>query len=201
MRAVLWCNGDSPDFDTVTSLLDGATLFGVDGGAAKSVAAGFEVTEVLGDLDSIEPADWHGRLTLLSDDSSSDLAKSLGLLHERGFTEIDVVGIDGGSPDHILGTWAALTEAPAGLSIQLHHSTGITKRLHPHDSALEFLIPAGDEFSIFALELCESVTISGARWNLESQPMKFSTQGLHNQSIGENITVSTDGILAVIFHS
>ena len=112
----------------VSKLLDDATLFGIDGGADKAIAAGFEVSEVLGDLDSVDIADWKGKSTLLSDDSSNDLAKSFGLLSERGFTEVDVVGIDGGSSDHILGTWAALTEALWGISIQLHHSGGITKR-------------------------------------------------------------------------
>ena len=115
MRAVLWCNGDSPNSELVSKLLHDATLFGIDGGADKAIAAGFEVSEVLGDLDSVDIVDWKGQSTLLSDDSSSDLAKSFVIMSERGFTEVDVVGIDGGSSDHILGTWAALTEAPSGL--------------------------------------------------------------------------------------
>lgn len=201
MRAVLWCNGDSPNPELVSKLLHNATLFGIDGGADKAIAAGFEVSEVIGDLDSVDIADWKGRSTLLSDDSSSDLAKSFDLLSERGFTEVNVVGIDGGSSDHILGIWAALTEAPLGLSVQLHHSNGITKRLHPADGSLDFVIPKGDEFSVFALQDCQHVSISGARWNLNSEPLKFSSKGLHNQSLGENISISTDGILAVIFGS
>ena len=201
MRAVLWCNGDLPNPGLVRDLLKNATLFGIDGGADKAKAAGFEVSEVLGDLDSVDIGDWKGQSTLLSDDSSSDLAKSFRLLSERGFTEVDVVGIDGGSSDHIIGTWAALTEAPSGLSVQLHHSSRITKRLHPADGSVDFLIPKGDEFSVFALQDCQQVSISGARWNLNSEPLKFSTKGLHNQSLGENIRISTDGILAVIIGS
>ena len=201
MRAVLWCNGDTPNPELVRKLIDDATLFGIDGGADKAIAAGFEVSEVLGDLDSVDIAGWNGKSTLLSDDSSNDLAKSFVLMSERGFTEVDVVGVDGGSSDHILGTWAALTEAPLGISIQLHHSGGITKRLHPDDGPLDFVIPKGDEFSVFALEPCEKVSISGARWNLNSEPLKFSTKGLHNQSLGDEISIKTDGILAIIFGS
>ena len=170
MRAVLWCNGDSPNPEMVSNLLDDATLFGVDGGTDKAIAAGFEVSAVLGDLDSVNIADWKGHSTLLSDDSSSDLAKSF-----------------------------ALIEAPPGISIKLHHSNGITKRLHPNDGPLDFVIPRGDEFSVFALEDCQQVSISGGRWNLDSEPMNFSTKGLHNQSLGEEISISTDGILAIIF--
>jgi len=201
MRAILWCNGDTPAKELVTPLLEDAILYGVDGGAAKAVAAGYEVSEVLGDLDSVDPSEWDGKSTHLSDDSSSDLAKSLGLLQTRGFTEVDVVGIDGGNPDHILGTWAALTEAPAGLDIRLHHEGGITIRAHPEDGALDILIPIGDEFSIFALEACQTVSIEGARWTLDAEPLSFSTRGLHNESLGEPISVSADGILAVIIHT
>lgn len=201
MRAVLWCNGETPTRELVTPLLDDAELFGVDGGAAKAAAAGFEVCEVLGDLDSVDPSEWEGRSTVLSDDSSSDLAKSLGLLQTRGFSEVDIVGIDGGCPDHILGTWAALTEAPSGLDIRLHHARGLTIRAHPDSGALEVLIPKGDEFSVFALEACQSVTIEGARWNLAAEPLSFSTRGLHNQSLGDLISISADGILAVILHA
>ena len=84
MRAVLWCNGDTPNPELVRKLLDDATLFGIDGGADKAIAAGFEVSEVLGDLDSVDIAGWNGKSTLLSDDSSNDLAKSFVLMSERG---------------------------------------------------------------------------------------------------------------------
>ena len=84
MRAILWCNGENPNLNMISKLLEGATLFGVDGGADKAIAAGFEVTEVLGDLDSVNIADWKDRSTILSDDSSSDLAKSFYLLLDRG---------------------------------------------------------------------------------------------------------------------
>ena len=80
MRAILWCNGENPNLNMISKLLEGATLFGVDGGADKAIAAGFEVTEVLGDLDSVNIADWKDRSNILADDSSSDFAKSFGLL-------------------------------------------------------------------------------------------------------------------------
>ena len=66
MRAVLWCNGDSPNPEMVSKLLHDATLFGIDGGADKAIAAGFEVPEVLGDLDSVNIVDWKGCLLYTS---------------------------------------------------------------------------------------------------------------------------------------
>ena len=103
MRALLWCNGEKPSDRVLTGLVEETILFGVDGGADKAAESGFEVTEVLGDLDSISKG-WEGEITELADQSSSDLAKSLILLAQRGFEEIDVVGCEGGSSSHHLGS-------------------------------------------------------------------------------------------------
>ena len=200
MRAVLWCNAELSATALVDSLLDDAELFGVDGGALRAEAAGYPISGVLGDLDSVDAADWQGRSTLLPDDAASDLSKALSHLQTQGYSEVDVVGIDGGCPDHILGIWAALTEVRGGLGIRLHHAGGITFRVHPLDDTFEFIIPKGKEFSVFALTECDAVNISGAKWNLTAEPLSFSTRGLHNQSLGKPISISTDGVLAVIVH-
>ncbi|MDG1532976.1 MAG: thiamine diphosphokinase [Candidatus Thalassarchaeaceae archaeon] len=200
MHAILWCNGDIPDHSKIIPLLEGNVIFGVDGGAEKAESAGFKVTEVLGDLDSVKPEDWKGRSTLLPDESASDLVKSLRHLKTKGYDEVDIVGIEGGCPDHILGVWAALTEAPDGMSIRMHHEHGMTIRLHPNEDVFQLIIPEGVEFSVFALEECNSVSVKGSKWELDEEPLSFSTRGLHNQSVGEIISISADGILAIILH-
>ena len=66
MRALLWCNGEKPSDRVLTGLVEETILFGVDGGADKAAESGFEVTEVLGDLDSISKG-WEGEITELAD--------------------------------------------------------------------------------------------------------------------------------------
>ena len=97
MRALLWCNGQPPSDAVVAPLVEGAACFGVDAGADRASEAGYEVKQVLGDLDSTDSSRGRGITHKLADQSSSDLAKSLSLLIERGYTEIEVVGADGGS--------------------------------------------------------------------------------------------------------
>ena len=199
MRALLWCNGQQPSEHVVQALLHaGSTVFGVDGGADKAARAGITVEEVLGDLDSVELGQWEGRTYELPDDSSSDLAKSIALLIERGYTDIEVVGSDGGSTGHVLGGWAALCEAPGGARIRVHHEDSITHRIHPQDGGTEFDISDGQEFSVFALSPCGGVHLQGAAWNLDGVPLGLSTRGLHNRGTGEVVRISADGILAVI---
>ena len=53
-------------------------------------------------------------------------------------------------------------------------------------------------FSVFALTKCDNVTIKDAEWEMINQELKFSTRGLHNKALEEDITITTDGILVVI---
>ncbi len=197
MRALLWCNGEMPSDRVLSGLVEEAILFGVDGGAVKAAESGFEVTEVIGDHDSI-PKDWEGKMTELADQSSSDLAKSLTLLTHRGYEEIDVVGCEGGSSSHYLGNWAALCEAPAGPTIRLHHEDSVTHRIHSEGGMTELHVGDGNKFSVFALTECNNIRIEGARWELHGSPLSFSTVGLHNISQSDNVSFEADGILAVI---
>ena len=195
MRALVWCNGDPPSDTTLTGLVNGATIFGIDGGADKASQSGYEVSEVLGDLDSISE-NWDGQTTELADQSSSDLVKSLNLLAQRGFQEIDVVGCDGGSSSHQLGNWAALCEVLAGPSIRLHHKDSITHRIHSEYRELK--INKGTQFSVFALTSCSKVQIEGAQWEIHNSELSLSTKGLHNVSQSDIVRIGADGILAVM---
>ena len=195
MLAMLWCNGETPSDRVIDGLVEGKTVFGVDGGADKAAESGYEGAEALGDLDSISQS-WGGKTTELPDQSSSDLAKALNLLAQRGFQEIDVVGCDGGSSSHQLGNWAALCEALAGPTIRLHHEDSVTHRIHSEER--ELLIGEGTQFSVFALTPCNTVRIEGAQWELHDSMMSLSTKGLHNVSQSHSVRIAADGILAVM---
>ena len=199
MRAVLWCNGSIPSEEVLESaILPGDPVYGVDGGAINAVENGYQVVEAIGDLDSIDVNSWEGGLVPLADQSSSDLVKSISLLVERGFEQIEVVGVDGGSPDHILGNWAALLEAPGGPSIRLHHEEGVTHRFHPSQGELEINMESGSTFSVFALETA-MVWIEGAKWEISGEELSLSTRGLSNEGLGKCVYIKSTGILAVVF--
>ncbi len=198
MRAFLWCNGSIPPssvIDLVSS--SGAPVFGVDGGADRALESGIEVDEVLGDIDSVDASDWEGRVVELIDQTTSDLAKSLVLLIERGFTEIDVVGVDGGEADHVLGNWAAILDAPAGATIRMHHESRVTTRVHPEEGEFCVVIGQGEAFSVFALEPCK-VWISGSKWEVSGDFLSLSSRGLHNEGKGGIVSIRGEGVLAVI---
>lgn len=198
MRAVLWCNGSAPSRSVIDSVVNGdVSLYGVDGGAEKASECGFDPIEAIGDLDSLDIEKWQGAVRNLPGQSSSDLAKSIGLLIEEGFEEIDVVGVEGGSPDHLLGNWAALSESPHGAIIRLHHEEHVTRRLHPEEGGVEMEIGEGVIFSVFALGTGK-VWLQGARWELTGEVLSFSTRGLHNEGIGGLVSIRSEVVLAVV---
>ena len=147
MKAILWCNGANPNSSILDEVLSNdAEVFGVDGGADKAAEEGVVVSEILGDLDSVDITRWEGRVTELIDQNNSDLAKAIGVLTDRGYTEIDVIGTEGGATSHVLGNWAALCDAPSGARIRIHHNDSVTSRFHPDDGEMEFLVGEGEVF-------------------------------------------------------
>jgi len=196
VRAVLWCNGSPPHPSAIETVIsDDVVVFGVDAGANRAAESGIEIVEVLGDLDSVEAGVW--RSVELLDQGASDLAKSLALLIERGFAEIDVLGVDGGEPDHVLGNWAALLDAPAGAIIRMHHENRVTTRVHPEEDEFSLEIGLGEAFSVFALEPGK-VWISGSKWEMEGEFLALSSRGLHNEGRGGMVSIRGEGVLAVI---
>ena len=198
MRGVLWCNGSIPNESVVEWVLSaGVPIFGVDGGADKAYGIGVEVVEVLGDMDSVDESAWRGRTLPLNEQSSSDLAKSIGELIRRGFDEIEIVGADGGDPSHIIGNWAAMNDSPPGARIRIHHEEQVSTRIHPDDGEVSVEFEEGELFSVFAIGTGK-VWITGARWEVDGENLVLSTRGLHNEGTGGVVKIRGEGVLILI---
>ncbi len=198
MRAFLWCNGELHDENLTSKFEDISPLFGVDGGANKAKSVGYNVKEILGDLDSVNIEELNIDGTLLKDQNYSDLTKTINELSKRGFNEFEVLGVDGGDTGHILGIWASLAELSTDLIIRLHHQKSTTHRITCHSGNSKINVGESKLFSVFALTKCDNVTIKDAEWEMINQELRFSTRGLHNKALKEDITITTDGILVVI---
>lgn len=198
MRAFLWCNGELHDENLTSKFEDISPLFGVDGGANKAKSVGYNVKEILGDLDSVNIEELNIDGTLLKDQNYSDLTKTINELSKRGYNEFEVLGVDGGDTGHILGIWASLAELSTDLIIRLHHQKSTTHRITCHSGNSKINVGESKLFSVFALTKCDDVTIKDAEWEMINQELKFSTRGLHNKALEEDITITTDGILVVI---
>ena len=201
MRAFLWCNGELPSQEIIDNLGEISPLFGVDGGGNKANSLGFEVKEILGDLDSIDNNDPQTKRTLLENQNFSDLTKTINELVKRGFSEFEILGVDGGDTGHMLGVWGSLAELPEDLVIRLYHQNSTTHRITSKSGSFKFEISENRVFSVFALSKCQNLCIKGAEWEIFNEELELSTKGLHNRGLGNPITISGDGILALIIEN
>ena len=201
MRAVLWLNSNGPSEDIWRSVISEADLIvGIDGGCDRAQRAGVQVDLILGDLDSIEDSHEGVEKIKLKNQESSDFSKAIQYLYDKGYDQMDVIGIEGGCEGHQLGIWGSVVEAPDEVIMRLHSSQTVSHRVAP--GCIDFLIDVepGNHFSIFALEPCESVTLKGGRWLIEDEFFSLSTRGLHNVSESSLLRVSTDGTMVVVVH-
>ena len=131
---------------------------------------------------------------------SSDLAKAIEYLYGKGYEVFDVVGIEGGLESHQLGIWGALAEAPGDVGITLHSDRSEIHRISPKLGETLVEVPIGSEFSVFALENCNSVTVIGGKWGLNGESLRLSTRGLHNIAEASTLSFSSDGVLVAIIN-
>ena len=85
----------------------------------------------------------------------SDLTKTIGELSERGFTEFDILGAEGGDTGHMLGVWGSLAEISVDLTIRLYHENSTTHRITSASGNFEINMEKDRIFSVFALSKCK----------------------------------------------
>ena len=182
-------------------------IIAVDGGAGESALNGVRATVVIGDLDSADQAaiSSHPEARRIEDprQEDSDLVKALKWCGKNGVAAVDVIGVGGGRTDHVLGTFAALLEAPTELAVKLYFAD-CTATVLGSDPVID--ARKGQQVSIFALGGdIDDLAMCGFEYEVESERLSFSTRGLHNTatmdypeiSISDN---STGRLLVMIFY-
>ncbi len=173
MRALV--AGDRPLPATVEDLANDALVIGADGGGERLLAAGIEPDVVVGDLDSLSAVaqkQFSDRLVRDSAPDSSDLEKAVAWARTEGADDIVVIGWSGGRLDHTL---AALALAFEG--VQLHDDRFLVTAVA---GSAEITAQPGTLFSLMALPEAV-VSVGGARWNLEQEPLTMGARGMHNE--------------------
>jgi thiamine pyrophosphokinase len=189
MRALIVA--DSPLAVTAEALASLAKLsdliVAADGAASRCLAAGVEPDIVVGDLDSLEPAD-EKRLRALEvsfevvpaekDDSDLDLA--IDAARRLGATSVVAVGVLGGRVDHELAALGTLARA-ADLAPRLITSEASAFVLSPQGRSA-FQIEGPAVFSLMSLLGTAEVSCAGSRWTLTKARLEpISSLGLSNR--------------------
>jgi len=152
---------------------------------------------VVGDLDSIPVEIIESQIESLGisvipmlNQNSSDLSKALKYCENLAAKRIDVIGIEGGRLDHQLGAYFSLCEQNSNAILHLDEWS---VRLVPKEGFIIDSIEKDKNVSLFAIGYVKGVKISGVKWPLNNEQLAPGTNGLHNESTGEEIQISHNG--------
>lgn len=214
MKALIVADGDVPAGVLGHPLLAAAEpqlVVAADGGALKAEALGLRVDVVVGDLDSLTPADVArleagGSEVLRHPAAKNESDTELALLEarRRGARVMFVIGALGGDRfDHALANVLLLgLPALADCEVVLLDAAGSVRALNGNGPAsLEVEGRPGDVVSLLPLSTrVEGVSTKGLAYPLSDEPLaQGPARGLSNVLLGERATISLRaGRLAVI---
>ena len=213
MQTIVALGGDLRDSDLVRSALHGAGLIvAADSGAERLAAIGIQPHLIIGDFDSLDPAELF-RLRAAgvevvehpAPQQRTDADVALELALRRGATSVIVLGALGGSRiDHTLGNLSLLshpglreipTWAVDGWSaLTILRGDGI-RETHFHGQP-------GDYVSIIPLsDRVEGVTAIGLKWPLENAVLeRGQVQAVSNELVNDRAMVRLRTGLAAASH-
>jgi thiamine pyrophosphokinase len=180
-------DGAWPRWDESVSLVVAA-----DGGARNAEDLGLHPDVLVGDADSLDPADVRGlqargvELRLQpADKDASDTELALLEAEARGASRITVLGALGGlRMDHALANVLLLSRSGVEAVVSLLDGSSRLRSLRAEGDveALDLDVTVGDLVSLFALGEASGVTTRGLRYPLaEEALLQGSSRGLSNE--------------------
>jgi thiamine pyrophosphokinase len=202
-RAIVVVGGQGPALGVIDDA--GAFVIAADSGLDRALEMGLRVDLVVGDLDSVTdealasaraagvPVEVHP-----VDKDATDLELALGVCVARGATQVQVVALDGGRPDHWLANvsllcsprWADMDMRALSARSEMKVVRADTELDHPAGSLVTLLAWGGP---------VHGVETSGLRWTPPSTLVPGDTIGVSNEITAPpaRITVA-DGVLLVV---
>ena len=179
-------------------------IIGVDNGTAHLFDRYITPTKVLGDLDSITP-------TLLEkvknlnidliryepDKNKTDFELSLDSINEPNEKNIYIIGGEEGEIDHLFSIFSLIINYDFCTNVTwLYKDKTIIFR-----NNVSIFLDKGTKFSILPITRLMSLTISGAKWNLNEEKIEAgSSRTLRNESADNQIMIScSEGLFSVIY--
>ncbi len=165
----------------------------IDGGYNHCIKNGIVPDVVIGDFDSLEDSLIDENVVVINQkgQEETDLVKAINWAISSEIKEIEIIGIESGRSDHILGVYAALSELNQkemhSVNLELHLNDFIVKYISCK-KPMKFNFKKNTHLSLFCLSK-SIVTLNGVKWALNREEMDFSTRGIHNYSESEQVEV------------
>jgi thiamine pyrophosphokinase len=197
-RALIFVNGELSDPGATRLLVQGEdVIIAADGGARHALALGVIPDAVIGDFDSLTPAE----LSVFSDmgihllryptaKDETDLELALAHAFKAGHRPIIIIGAYGGRLDQTLGNLALLAD-PEYIGVDLRLDDGKTEAFFITSQATVHG-KAGDTVSLIPWgKSAEGVTTDGLVYPLNQETLlPYRTRSISNQMLAETAKIS-----------
>jgi thiamine pyrophosphokinase len=182
--------GPSPDTLPVAE-----SVIAADSGLALAADLGLDVDVVVGDMDSVTPAQLRAAEQAGAsverhppDKDATDLDLALQAAMDRGAERIVVVGGGAGRLDHLLGV-ATLLASPRWQPATIEWRTPESTTNVVHTTQTVATTPS-DIISVIPFGGAATVTLSGTKWELQRADLEFgSTLGISNEATSTEVTL------------
>ena len=187
-------NGNHPPHSVLESFVAlSPVIIALDGAAIMLQQRQIQPDVIIGDMDGLtsEQLDIFQSqgIKIIKDSTqdTSDISKGLTWSQKQyPGKHIDVIGIDGGRLDHQLGAFSALFECKS--EAHLHTDEWLAVRVTT--TPIQYSTTKSRNISLIPFGDVSGVTLVGCKYSLENDQLSSGTRGIHNEALGEQITVS-----------
>ena len=207
-RIVIFANGELPNAAAALSLVQPSdTIVCADGGVRQALALGLKPQVIIGDLDSLEPAEHQSALALGAlvqqhphDKNETDLELAIRYAVDRAPSSILIVAGLGRRLDQTVGNIALLSASDiADLDVRM--DDGVEEVFFCRQQA-EVRGQPGDIVSLVPWgSAVEGVSTQRLRWPLHEETLyPDKTRGISNEMLEATAQVSISAGLLLVIH-
>jgi thiamine pyrophosphokinase len=202
LKAVILAGAAVTATPELRSELAGAELvIAADGGLRHAAALGLSPAFLIGDFDSVTPADLepYPEITKLRypvDKAELDLELAISLALREGAGELVIVGASSGRLDQTLAALLVAARWQQQLPVVLLDGSTSVWPLASGDT-LELQLAPGMPFSVLSLQGDSVISLRGAAWPLDHARLEFGS----GRGVSNNASLAGNSPVCVTLHS
>ena len=200
-RTVILAKGQFPGSDNALDCLRQAEqIICCDGALDKLVAAGFEPSAIVGDLDSAQIADlqhWKDRVHPDKSEEYNDLQKALKYCIDNELNHVTLLGCGGLREDHFIANLSIMATYSEHLDLKMvtDYGTFIAIRQNTTLTSIK-----GQQVSVFCKDEHLPLTFHDLKYPVHERCFQHLWEGSLNEALGDSFTIELHGEGVVVVY-
>jgi len=200
-RTVILANGQFPCSNTALECLRQAEqIICCDGALDKLVAAGFEPSAIVGDLDSVQAADlqrWKDRVHPDKSEEYNDLQKALKYCIANELNHVTLLGCGGLREDHFIANFSIMATYSEYLDMKMVTDYGTFIAIRQTTTLPSF---KGQPVSVFCKDEHLPLTFHNLKYPVHERCFQHLWEGSLNEALDNEFTIELHGEGVVVVY-